>query len=246
MQPVDHLFVFLLLVVQPIHGAVSYRRYLKRIEAGEPADPIKLYREIMLLEWLALAALATVWIFFNRPAAELGFVAPAGVNFYVGIVLLVLVCGFLVYTGHRVKRMTDDEKTQQAESLGDLVHFLPRNPVHYRYFIGTSITAGIVEEIVYRGFVIWYLMQFMPVWGAVITSSIFFGLGHSYQGASGMLRTGLIGLGFAVFYVFTGSIWLPIIGHALLDVLQGKSIVEILRDTERAPPASENPSRASG
>lgn len=244
MELVDHLFVFLLLVVQPIHGAVGYRRYLKRIEAGEPANPIKLYREIMILEWLALAVLATVWVFFGRSAAELGFVTPAGVNFYLGIVLLLLVCGFLIYTGHKVKRMTDEEKARQAESLGDLVHFLPRTQSDYRYFVGTSITAGIVEEIIYRGFVIWYLAQIMPLWGAVITSSILFGLGHSYQGVAGMFRTGLIGLGFGAFYVFTGSIWLPIVAHALLDILQGKAIVEILRDTGRGSPASARPSRA--
>ncbi len=245
MEFVDHLFVFLLLVVQPVHGAVSYRRYLRKIEAGEPANPIKLYREIMILEWLALAVLATAWMFFGRPAADLGFVTPAGTNFYVGIVLLILVCGFLLYSWTRVKRMTDDEKAKQAESLGDLVHFLPRTQMDYRYFVGTSITAGIVEEIIYRGFVIWYLVQVMPPWGAVVTSSILFGLGHSYQGVAGMFRTGLIGLGFGAFYVFTGSIWLPIVGHALLDILQGKGIVEILRDTGRGSSTPENPSHAS-
>ena len=70
-----------------------------------------------------------------------------------------------------------------------------------------SITAGVVEEIVYRGFVLWYLANFMPLWAALLLSSVFFGLGHSYQGKSGALRTGLVGLVFAILYVMSGSIW---------------------------------------
>ena len=70
----------------------------------------------------------------------------------------------------------------------------------------------------------------MPLWVAVIVSSVAFGLGHSYQGANGATRAGLVGLVFAVFYVVTGSIWLPIIAHALLDILQGATLYEMLRN----------------
>ena len=41
MHAVDHVFVLLLLVAQPIYGAISYRRYVARIAAGEPADRIR-------------------------------------------------------------------------------------------------------------------------------------------------------------------------------------------------------------
>ena len=78
----------------------------------------------------------------------------------------------------------------------------------------------------------WYLVQFMPLWVAVIVSSVAFGLGHSYQGAAGGLRCGLVGLVFAVFYVVTGSIWLPIIAHAILDILQGAALFELLRSDD--------------
>ena len=109
------------------------------------------------------------------------------------------------------------------------MHFLPRTRRHLSHFAGLSVTAGIVEEIVYRGFMIWLLGNFVPLWAAVIISSVFFGLGHSYQGLEGALRTGAAGLVFAVLYVVSGSIWLPIIGHALIDILQGRLVFELLR-----------------
>ena len=44
------------------------------------------------------------------------------------------------------------------------------------------------------------------------------------------MRCGLIGLVFAIFYIVTGSIWLPIIAHAVLDILQGMMLFELFRD----------------
>lgn len=131
--------------------------------------------------------------------------------------------------------MSAQERAEQVDSLGKLVHFMPRPGREYRYFFGLSMTAGVVEEIIYRGFLLWYLAQFMPTWAAVLLSSVAFGLSHSYQGLSGGIRTGLVGLGFAVLYVISGSIWLPIIGHALLDILQGAMVVELFRKPMTRP-----------
>jgi len=238
MPYVDHIFILLLFVVQPIHGAFYYRRYVARIEAGKPANRPRAYLETLVMEWVFLAALAVAWFTLGRPIADLGFVAPGGVGFWGGAALLALFSGYLLYAWHTAKHLSDDEKAKQIQSFGDLVHLMPQNRRDLRHFTAVSITAGIVEEIVYRGFVLWYLTQFMPMWGAVIASSVAFGIGHSYQGAMGALRCGLIGLVFAVFYIVTGSIWLPIIGHAVLDILQGLSIHELLRkDGNTAAPA---------
>jgi membrane protease YdiL (CAAX protease family) len=72
----------------------------------------------------------------------------------------------------------------------------------------------------------------MPTWAVIVVSSLAFGLGHSYQGAGGVARVTLIGLAFGAFYVFTGTIWLPMLAHAVLDIVQGASILEILRKVD--------------
>mgnify|MGYP001091053060 CR=1 FL=1 len=143
--------------------------------------------------------------------------------------MIVVLTGLLLISWQRIKRASDEVKAKHADSLGTLVHYLPYTRRDLHYFYGVLITAGIVEEIVYRGFVLWYLVMFMPLWVAMAVSSIAFGLGHSYQGAGGAIRVALLGLFFAIFYVLTGSIFLPIIAHIVLDVLQGAAILEILR-----------------
>lgn len=241
MHLVDHLFVLLLFVVQPINGAIAFRRYIRKIEAGEPSDRLKLYRQTLLLEWVAFAALAAAWFYFGRPVAALGFTAPGGANFWIGAALLLLVVAFLVRSLRSAKGMSDEEKGRQAASLGDLVHFLPHTDRDYRSFVGVSITAGIVEETIYRGFVFWYLAHYLPLWAVVAVSSLAFGLGHSYQGIGGVVRVSLVGIAMGAFYVLTGSIWLPILGHALLDIVQGATLMEILRNQRShsgKPPSS--------
>ena len=223
----------MLFVVQPIHGAREFARYLKSIEDGEPADRIKLYRQTIALEWVAFAVLATTWFYLGRPTSDLGFVTPGGTGFWISAAFVVAVSAYLIFAWQKSISFTQEEKQKNIESFGDLRYFLPTSKRDYRYFFATSITAGIVEETLYRGFVLWYLMQFMPVWAAVIVSSIAFGLGHSYQGAGGIARVTIIGLVFGGLFVLSGSIWLPILGHFLLDALQGLSIVEILGKNEK-------------
>jgi hypothetical protein len=56
MHLVDHIFIFLLFVVQPIHGAISYRRHVAKVKAGKKSDPARLYLETLALEWAALSS----------------------------------------------------------------------------------------------------------------------------------------------------------------------------------------------
>lgn len=230
MHFVDHLFIVLLFIVQPVYGVFEARRLDARAKAGRSIDRVRFYGHTALVEWAFLAVLGAAWFALGRPIEDLGFVSPGGLGFWIGIALLLLLIGVLLHSWRGVKKASDTEKAKQIKSLGKLIQFLPHTIRELQSFYRVSITAGIVEEIVYRGFVLWYLTQVMPLWVAVVVSSLAFGLGHSYQGANGALRCGLVGLAFGLYYVGTGSIWLPIVAHIVLDVLQGAAIHELLRE----------------
>jgi hypothetical protein len=231
MNSVDLVFIFLLFVVQPFADARSFRHSVARADAGEPFDRIRFYRHTMIVEWAALGTLAAAWYLFGRPVADLGVVTPGGFGFWAAAALLVPLVAYLLYAWHSAKHADNATKAREIRSLGKLVHVVPHTPRELRHFIGVSVTAGVVEEIIYRGFVIWFLALFMPVWGAVIVSSVAFGLAHSYQGLSGSIRCGLVGLAFALLYVLSGTIWVPIVGHAILDIVQGAAMLELCRAT---------------
>ena len=52
MQLVDHVFILLLFVLQPVHGAIESRYYISRVKAGQPAERVRFYRQTALVEWL--------------------------------------------------------------------------------------------------------------------------------------------------------------------------------------------------
>ena len=84
-----------------------------------------------------------------------------------------------------------------------------------------SLTAGITEEIIYRGFLIFafaYLFPDFSIWLVIILSSLLFGLAHTYQGfTTGVLRTTIFGVIFSILYIGIGSILPLIVIHFLID-----------------------------
>jgi membrane protease YdiL (CAAX protease family) len=90
-----------------------------------------------------------------------------------------------------------------------------------RWFFGAvCLGAGISEELAFRGFLLFYfatLLDFGTSFG-VVGSSAVFGLGHLYQGWRGVLLTAFIGLLLAAAYVASGSILVPMVIHAALDL----------------------------
>ena len=67
----------------------------------------------------------------------------------------------------------------------------------------------------------------MPPWAAGIISAVGFGLAHSYQGKAQVPQVIAVGAVFTLLYFLTGSVWVPIVVHALVDILQGKLAFEV-------------------
>ncbi len=230
MTPLDHLLIVLLFVAQPILSRRSYLASVRRIATGEPPERSRRYWETMAMEWLLLAILFAVWIDASRSFELLGFVQPSGTGFWVAASVLLVAALLMFLSGERAGSLSQAQRDEQRKSFGDLGYFLPQSNDELRTFYKLSITAGVVEEIVFRGFVLWYLQNFMSIWAAVAVSSIAFGLAHSYQGFAGIIRTAIVGAVLGSLFVTSGSIWLPVLAHILIDVTQGRQVREIYRD----------------
>lgn len=231
-NPVDHLLVIVLLAL-PVYSYFSYRRTVARAEAGEVFSRPQLYAQTQALEWALFAAVAGLWLVGERPLADLGFIEPGGAGFAWSVLASAAALGYLLLAWQKVRQMDASDRARQVDALGDLRFFLPVDRRDFRHFCGLSVTAGFVEEIVFRGFLFWYLGQYMPLWAVVLVSSLIFGLAHSYQGVGGIVRVFGVGIGFALLYHFSGSLWLPMVVHALGDILQGRIVLELLRSETR-------------
>jgi membrane protease YdiL (CAAX protease family) len=79
-------------------------------------------------------------------------------------------------------------------------------------------TAGICEEIFFRGYVVSQLLEMGSDTSAIVISSVAFGLLHFSQGVTGILATGLMGATAAWMVVTTGSIWPAIVAHTFYNM----------------------------
>jgi len=96
--------------------------------------------------------------------------------------------------------------------------------------LSTWISAAFGEELLVRGFL---LNRFANMLGdtrlswffAVILSSFVFGLGHFYQGMTGVIITSSVGIVYAIMYLLAGkNLWVTILAHGILDTIGFVSI----------------------
>jgi membrane protease YdiL (CAAX protease family) len=97
-----------------------------------------------------------------------------------------------------------------------------------------------VEETLWRGYMFWYLGHLMPLWAAAIVTSVVFGFGHIYQGIANVPKIILVGGVFAGLYLLTGSLWLPILLHAVFDAVQGRAVCRLLSNASGSPVSAAN------
>jgi hypothetical protein len=179
----------------------------------------------------------TVWLQAARPLPELGLALHFGWRFWLG---LVIALAAMVAMARQARRLLGDTSKQGSLRclLERVLFLLPHTPEELRTFRALSLTAGICEEILFRGYLIWYLSWLMGLWPALLVSSLFFGFAHSYQGASGILRTVLAGLLFALFYLLTRSLWVPLLLHAFIDINSGHAAYTLTQTPEEQPAPS--------
>ncbi len=103
---------------------------------------------------------------------------------------------------------------------GEIGLLIPQDPFGKVVWVCVSLTAGICEESMFRGYLMtrFRLIGKMPGWtAATIVSAVAFGACHAYQGWPGFIVITVYGVLFSLLYIRTGSIWPGIIAHFLQD-----------------------------
>ena len=218
----DHLFVLVLAVLYPVAGYFGFRRLLRQIAAGAPVDRTRLYRMTIAGHAVLFGVALAICAVSGRRWSALGLGFAADGAFLAGALVTGAVIALLWRQLRRVSSAGAAEISRLRQGLGTLEAIIPHNAAELRRFHTLSITAGIVEELLWRGYLIWYLAAFMPLLAAASLSAIGFGAAHAYQGIANLPRITFVGFALAALYLLCGSLWLPMILHAAVDILQGR------------------------
>jgi membrane protease YdiL (CAAX protease family) len=111
-----------------------------------------------------------------------------------------------------------------------LVQLAPENALELTLWILLSISAGICEEIVFRGYL---LQQFASVrnqlWMGVLASSLLFGVAHGYEGVAGIIAITAYGAMFCALAIARGGLRPGMMAHAWHDIFSGIALMLLHR-----------------
>jgi len=218
LRNLDLVLLLLAVLVMPALSALSGRK-LARLPPEKRNLPAR-YWQTIARGWIVAGILLAYWHWMGRPFAALGLDWPIGVKGRLGFGFDALIVAALLIHASRLPRLLRGDLDKARRALKQ-VKITPRTNGELALFMLVAITAGVWEELLYRGFLIWFLMPFAGMIGAAILSSVIFGLAHAYQGWRGIAVTTAIGLALAILYLATNSLWWLMLAHALIDINGG-------------------------
>jgi membrane protease YdiL (CAAX protease family) len=203
----DIILAFLLLIVLPARAL--WRREKK------PSDTPRSRRYTVTT--LMIAGLLTIlwidWWIAGRSLATLGLGLPTttpaliGLGASAGILALFRI---LIW----YKRGAPAPEAERAAR-----ELLPQTASEIRMFVVFSLAVGIGWEVLYRGFLLFYLPIYVGLVAAVIVSAISYGVGHGFKNVGQFAGSIVAALVFAIGYALTANLWWLAILHVGLPLL---------------------------
>jgi membrane protease YdiL (CAAX protease family) len=95
-----------------------------------------------------------------------------------------------------------------AEGMGELL-----------LAIALVAVVALGEETIFRGYLILRLKVITTSPAAALLSATIFSLGHGYEGSAGVITVGVMGVIFALIYIWRQSLVAPIVMHFLQDFI---------------------------
>jgi membrane protease YdiL (CAAX protease family) len=210
-----HLLLAYLVLIAPWLSRLKYRQLQQRLASGQLGSRIRFYQIAAVQQVSRILVVLAICFLGSISLRAIGLAPP--LSWYdsgraIAILFLALGASILLF-----RFRGDWQLRRLLKMVGALI---PISTSERRWFALVGLGAGISEEIVFRGFLFFYLGTFTNFSSTqmIVASSLLFGFCHLYQGWFGVLGTTLAGVCLAYLYVGTGSLLVPIVVHAALDL----------------------------
>ena len=207
-----------ILVLAALAGwAFWHKSFADQLSAAANPNRVRFYIVTLLYEWLlfvlvvagvrhhgasVLVVLGDHWHSVREVLRDIGIAA----GFWIVAAILLWIFGWLL----------------RIAGLGRNVSMLPHGGIELTLWIALSVTAGICEETIFRGYL---QRQFMALTkstpAGILLSAAAFGAAHAYQGFRMVILIGLYGTMFGILAYWRGSVLPGVIAHAWQDSLNG-------------------------
>jgi membrane protease YdiL (CAAX protease family) len=210
--------IHMILVLAAMGGwAIGHRILVYQLSPAANPNRVRYYVATIFYEWLlfvlvvagvrhsgasVLIVLGKHWHSARQVLRDIGI----AVGFWIVAAMLLWIFGWLLRTA----------------ALGRNVSMLPERGIELTLWIALSVTAGICEETIFRGYL---QRQFMALTksapAGILLSAATFGAVHAYQGFRTMILIALYGVMFGILAHWRGSVRPGMIAHAWNDSFNG-------------------------
>jgi membrane protease YdiL (CAAX protease family) len=215
----DHLLV-LALASAVLVWCWRFPRLVRADAAGTPGGRLRYYPVEIGPLWALAASVVALWIAARRPWGALLLGGSAPWRLALGWALAGAYV-WLMLSQRRKVLARPERLARSLKAFGSVLPLLPRTRGERSGFAALSITAGICEELLFRGFLLWYATVWMGPVGGFLISSMLFGMMHVYLGAEQVPRTAIVGILFYVVAMTAGSLLPAMVCHVITDLVSG-------------------------
>jgi len=241
----DHALV-LLIVLFVTHSIVRLQPAMKRLEFDGPTR-VWMYWSSAAFLWVSAGAVIGAWLYAGRPLEDLGL-SRGRLPALAVVIAVAFVAGFALDSWRQLG--SDRSRARTLARWARDTPFMPRNAGEFVHFSVLAVSAGVCEEIVFRGhlvsYVSWWTNSSWPGLAfAVGAPAALFAIAHLYQGWAVVGRIAAMALAFGTLFVLTESLLVPIILHAGVDLVAGLLTMRYSRaiDAHRNRGAENGPPR---
>jgi len=180
-----------------------------------------LLANVALSQGLFGAVLVGAALYTEVPAAALG-VEPTAASTGWPALAVGVALGVLLYAGNEVAaagfRRVGVEPDEELREL-----LAPDSLTGWVVLLGTVLPViALFEELLFRAALIGAVSTGFAVspWAMAVVSTVAFALGHGMQGPGGVAVTGALGFVLAAAFVVTGSFFVVVVAHYLVNALE--------------------------
>ncbi len=236
----DHVLAALCGVIAPAIGVWQQRKLTTdegELEPFTTRAKIAVYWSNSAVLWILAGAAVLAWWWAERTFASLGLTA-APERWAVGGALAGAV--LVLYAADVWWNLATSERRAEARERWQRdTPFMPETGREVAHSLVLVTSAAIGEEIVFRGFLVSYVTSFAGVSlgglaAAIALPALVFAACHTYQGVHAVGKIFVGAVLFGALFVVTGSLWIPIALHFVVDIV-GSGLGPRLMGEQRRP-----------
>lgn len=224
------LFVLLLIylvMIAPISGYLEHNK-LKREESRGTNKKLKAYQSTIIWSWIPVILILLLLLFSDVTFSNIGFrwinIYTSTLNKWIVIPFIALCLIYLFYNVYSIiiLKFNKNARLEASKKLPEYAKTLfPITRLEKKTWIFVALTAGITEEIIYRGYLFFafsFIFPSLSLFYVLLISTFIFGIGHIYQGKE-VVKPTILGLVFGFAYIIFDSIIPIIVLHSVQDLV---------------------------